>query len=161
MTREETKQVLAKLTILYPHFTVGEAVAGFKPTDVWHEMMQDMDFEKTMKALRACTKKCKYPPTVADITEEYNAIVDAEKAVLREIRQSYEHIKSYYPGSGGANYGWEEFKARAKSPDEARALSQMIFSFVRQMENEKCDKTPDFEKVILTIRREDERLIVG
>lgn len=160
MTREETKQVLAKLTILYPHFTVGEAVAGFKPTDVWHEMMEDMDFEKTMKALKACAKKCKYPPTVADITEEYNVIVDEEKKIRGEIKNSYDNIKSYYPGSGGANYGWAEFQERAKTPEDARALSQIIFQFVRQCENEKCDNTPDFAEVIKGIRREGERLVI-
>lgn len=163
MTKEETKLVLAKLTILYPHFTVGDAVAGFKPTDVWHEMMEDMDFAKAMQALKVCTKKCKYPPTVADITEEYNVIIEEEKKVQGEIRQSYSNIRSYYPGCGELNYGWEEFKARAKTPEQARRLSQAIFAYVRQCESERKDVV-DFAECIKGIRREiqgaEERLVI-
>ena len=129
--------------------------------DVWFECLEDLEFGKARTAtLNAIKKAREFPPSIADIRAEYDILDEKDKAVLREIRQSYDHIKSYYPGSGGANYGWEEFKARVKSPDEARALSQMIFSFVRQMENEKCDKTPDFAEVIKGIQREGERLVI-
>ena len=126
----------------------------------WFPLVEDMEFEKAKQAVNNYIKEERFAPTIADIRSRYSAILEEEKRLLREIRNSYDNVKSYYPGSGGANYGWEEFKARVKSPEEARTLSQMIFSFVRQMESEKCDKTPDFADVIKFIRKFGERLTI-
>lgn len=165
MKKSETLKIIQRLVVMFPNFKFGEMpeeLGGgeINPIEFWHEQIGDMEFDVAERAVKVCVNRCKFVPTAADIREAYEEIMTERKKRDNEIRQSYEHIKSYYPGSGGANYGWEEFKARAKSPDEARALSQMIFSFVRQMENEKCDKTPDFAEVIKGIQREGERLVI-
>lgn len=158
MEREDTKKILDVLMRAYPNHTFIEEDEDF---DLWVEIFEDMEYQLTRQATITVIRNNKgYPPGFGDIREVYNDLLTERKNKENEIRQSYDHIKSYYPGSGGANYGWEQFKARAKTPEEARALSQMIFSFVRQMENEKCDKTPDFAEVIKGIQREGERLVI-
>ena len=129
--------------------------------DVWFECLEDLEYGKARTAtLNAIKSAREFPPSIADIRAEYEVLEEAERKIRGEIKNSYDNIKSYYPGSGGANYGWAEFQERAKTPEDARALSQMIFQFVRQCENEKCDNTPDFAEVIKGIRREGERLVI-
>lgn len=148
MTRDEVKKILAKLTIMYPHFTVGEAVCGFKPTDVWFEMIGDMDYATADKAVIACTQKCKYPPTVADIREEYDNIVAEEKRTVGDILRYYEMTRSYYPGSGDPGYGKAEFLERAKTPEQAARLYTEIVKYV----NSCTDWVMDFAECIRTIK---------
>lgn len=154
MTRDEVKKILAKLTIMYPHFAVGEPVCGFKPTDVWFEMIGDMDYARADKAVVACTQKCKYPPTVADIREEYDRISAEANKDEREIREYYERTRSYYPGSGDYNYGWEEWLTRVSEASDrvsaARWLNNRITQYVNSCEKE----TMDFAECVRTIGNE-------
>lgn len=148
MTKDDVKKIIAKLTIMYPHFSVGEAIAGFKPTDVWFEMIGDMDYEKADRAVKACTQKCKYPPTVADIREEYDNIVAEEKRAAGDILRYYDMARSYYPGSGDPGYGKAEFLERAKTPEQAAWLYAAIIKYV----NNCTDSTMDFAECIRTIK---------
>ena len=140
MTRDETKQILAKLTILYPHFTVGDSVAGFKPTDVWHEMMEDMDFEKVTQALKVCVNKSKYPPTIGEIREVYDEIIASEKKEYYAIKNEFDRCRDYYPGSGTIDNGWKEFQERltkAKAGmqiEAARYLANKVIGYVHECE---------------------------
>lgn len=161
MTRDNVKQILAKLTILYPHFTVGEPIAGFKPTDVWFEMIGDMDFEKAMEAVKACAKKCKYPPTIAEIQEEYDKIMSAEKHEQGEIKRYFEYARSYYPGSGEAGYGWKEFSERAKTKEDAARLQTLIMDYVRYVETSGGSDVIDFAECCKTVRRDGGNITVG
>lgn len=147
MTRDEVKKIIAKLTILYPHFSVGETIGGFKPTDVWFEMIGDMDFAKADKAVRSCAQRCKYPPTIADIREEYDAIVAAEKKYKAEINRFYEQSRSYYPGSGEYGNGRAEFFERATTPEQAERLYNAIVRYV----NGCTDSTIDFVECVNTV----------
>ena len=159
MEREDTKKILDILIRAYPNHTFIEDDADF---DLWVEIFEDMDFTLARQATITVIRNNKgYPPGFGDIREIYNDLEEEKRKIRNEIRTSYEGIKSYYPGSGEANYGWGEFKARAKTPDQARALSQMIFSFVRKLEEERADKVPDFAEVIRTVRREGETIITG
>lgn len=148
MTREEVKKILAKLTIMYPHFTVGEAIAGFKPTDVWYEVIGDMDYAKADKAVQACMQRCKYPPTAADIREEYDKILSTEKRAQADILRYYEMTRSYFPGSGEIDNGKSDFLERAKTPEQAARLYAAVVQYV----NGCTDNTILFDECIKTIK---------
>lgn len=134
---------------MYPHFTVGEAIAGFKPTDVWYEVIGDMDYAKADKAVQACMQRCKYPPTAADIREEYDNILKNENVQQAMILRYYEQTKSYYPGSGEPGNGKKEFLARAKNPKEAEKLYNTIRHYI---DNCDSDWAMDFVECIRTVK---------
>ena len=153
MIRDEVKKIIAKLTILYPHFTVGETVGGLKPTDVWMEMIGDMDFDKADTAVKKCAQRCKFPPTIADIREEYEKIMSEEKQKEAAVKEFYNQARNYYPGSGEYGYGWKEWQDRLNDdPSESRVeasrwLLNRIVKYVNSCESE----TMDFAEAVSTI----------
>lgn len=160
MTVENTLSLIEMIAAAYPRF---EVLKSEDTITVWHECLEDLEYGKAKEATKNVIRVSEFPPTIAQIRADYENIERAEREVLSQIKQSYSNIRSYYPGCGELNYGWEEFKARAKTPEQARRLSQAIFAYVRQCESERKDVV-DFAECIKGIQREiqgaEERLVI-
>jgi hypothetical protein len=65
MTREETKNILAYISTVYPERMIGE-VSKLK-VDIWADLMKDMDYAEIKKALKRWVSTEKYPPTISEL----------------------------------------------------------------------------------------------
>ena len=65
MTEKETAKILQYIVVVYPNFPTLTA----ETVGIWHEMLSDLDFTLTMKAIKAHVKVSRFIPTIADIRE--------------------------------------------------------------------------------------------
>lgn len=65
MTRDQLKTVFKILANVYPNFEVSS-----EKLDIWHEFLQDQDYEAVMERLKAHVKEKKFIPTIADLREQ-------------------------------------------------------------------------------------------
>ena len=158
MKKSETARIIAKLMTVYPSFKFGENVLTGKDNtleevvNVWHGLIGEMDYAKADKAVDMCIRECKFVPSIAEITAKYDGLIAEANKDEREIREYYERTRSYYPGSGDYNYGWEEWLTRVSEASDrvsaARWLNNRITQYVNSCEKE----TMDFAECIKTIK---------
>ena len=66
MTRKETAQLLALISVAYP----GSKVSADEQTlTLWHQMLEDMPGEIVAAAVKRMIATLKFPPSIADIRE--------------------------------------------------------------------------------------------
>lgn len=100
MNKQEFKEVMEGLKLLY-----GDKIPdmnGFA-REIWFECLSDMDFDKTKKAIINHIKASKFPPTVADIREQYRLIIRKCQNDAIVLRDLFNEMRNYYPG--GSNDG--------------------------------------------------------
>lgn len=68
MTRSETAELLGMIVVAYEKITIIEA-----KLNLWTELLQDVDYEKAVGALKNYVKDNRFPPTIADIRERTGA----------------------------------------------------------------------------------------
>ena len=139
MTREETKAVIRILLSGYGEkFKIDQN--GFS---VWCECMSDLRFDVAKKAATEYVKKSQYPPTVADIRNEYKILWDDYTAMLRHINESFDMASGCYPDVTEEQrvVGKKTFieivnrYPREQKERVANDLSQKIIGYVRKVEN--------------------------
>ena len=68
MNKEETAKLLKYIVVAYPNFPALTVEA----VGIWHEMLSDLDFTLTMKAVKAHVKVSRFIPSIAEIREAVN-----------------------------------------------------------------------------------------
>lgn len=67
MSKNEFAQILSGIHAAY----AAEKITGSKTTvELWWQMLKDMPYVVAAKNLEQHVKKCKYPPTIAEIRKE-------------------------------------------------------------------------------------------
>ena len=94
MTKMEVKAMLKALSALYPSYEM--------PTDqiaisIWTNTFAGKKNEWAILALKRAASKCKYPPTMAEILEEYTAIESRVEAVYQQRKNMWDLIVRDYP----------------------------------------------------------------
>ena len=139
MTREETKAVVVILLDAYGEkYKIDQS--GF---NVWCECMSDLRFDVAKKAATEYVKKSQYPPTVADIRNEYKILWDEYTAMIRHINESFDIASGCYPDvtdeqRAAGKKGFIEIVNRYPREQKERVandLSQKIIGYVREVEN--------------------------
>lgn len=94
MNKQQFKEIMDGLKSMY-----GERIPDMSgiARELWYECLMDMEFELTKKAIVSHIKSSKYPPTVADIREQYGLIKSKGNEQLREIEHIFCEMKNYYP----------------------------------------------------------------
>ena len=110
--------------------------------NVWCECMDDLRYDVAHKAAMEYVRKSQYPPTIADIRNEYDALWSEYLAMVRHIDESFDSAAGYYPNITDEQRakGKKLFnqyvgsKPRDQREREARNLSQRIINFVKECE---------------------------
>ena len=144
MTLENTIALLELITAAYPRF---EIVKGEETFSVWHECLEDLDYEDAKTATKNVIRESEFPPTIAEIRKAYSEIEDERKKIRSLIRQEYDAIRSYYPSCGELNNGWPEFQERCDSPEKAKKLRTALYNYVREVEQTGGNTEPFVEKI--------------
>ena len=149
MTVDETVKMIDTLKAAYPrmaHFDDDNV------KEVWFTAFEKLDFTKVMKAVWVCIRECEFMPSIAEVMKRYEDVDKDSRKEESEIREYYERTRSYYPGSGDYNYGWEEWLTRVSEASDrvsaARWLNNRITQYVNSCEKE----TMDFAECIKTIK---------
>ena len=80
MTRQETAKIMAVLKTAYPRYYDGKTETELSAAlNLWHTMLSDYDYAVVSAAVKAVIATSKYPPVIADITEQISAIVQPEQ----------------------------------------------------------------------------------
>lgn len=66
--------------------------------DMWFESMKDLDYKQTKVAIANYIKVGKFPPTIADIREQYRLILNETQDLNNSIEDIFSEMQSYYPG---------------------------------------------------------------
>ena len=150
MTIDETVKMIDLLKAAYPRM---EHFGDDSVKEVWCDAFEDVDGKIALKATMVCIKKYEFMPSIAQVLRECEAISAEANKDEREIREYYERTRSYYPGSGDYNYGWEEWLTRVSEASDrvsaARWLNNRITQYVNSCEKE----TMDFAECIRTVGR--------
>ena len=161
MKKSETSKIIIKLMTVYPSFKFGANVITGEEMDltevvnIWHEMIGDMEYAKAETAVNACINKCKFVPSIAEIREEYDELISAEKKEQGAIKTNYDYARGSYPQSIEAGYAWEEWKSRAKDGEMAILFYKVIMQYVSECDK-KNENVMDFKKCVETICRDND-----
>ena len=138
MDREETKAIVQILKNVYrDKFDIKQGAF-----EMWCECMSDLRFDVTKKAATEYVKKSQYPPTVADIRNEYKILWDEYVAMIRHINDSFDTAVGCYPEvtSDQRVNAYNMFlkvvgsKKREQREWVAREISQKIIGYVQRIE---------------------------
>ena len=159
MKKSETATIVTRLMTVYPSFKfgvnplTGEDATLKEVVDVWHGIIGDMEYGDADRAVTACINKCKFVPSIAEIREEYDELISAEKKEQGAIKTNYDYARGSYPQSIEAGYAWEEWKARAKDGEMASLFYKVIMQYVSECDK-KNEDVMDFKKCVETICRD-------
>lgn len=110
--------------------------------DFWYRMLKDLNPKYAAQAVDNYIRKNRYQPTIADIRDEYKAIVDDIKARTKDIKEILDVQLSYWPYVDKGKETWDLIakliNSHANGWDEkrayAKALAGEIFNHVRHCE---------------------------
>jgi len=92
MTKSEMTELFAAIMLLYPHDKLfSRGIEALKPTiELWTKVV-NIDFQTAQRALILAFRKCKFPPTPADILE---AAADLQSYLVSKVDEAVSSIKS-------------------------------------------------------------------
>ena len=93
MTEREFGEIIKKAREYYPRERFVESKDAFK---TWYKNFEEMDFDKTVKALDMFARKSEFAPTVAGICKHYDAIKKEEDDFNRDINECYRNLVSNF-----------------------------------------------------------------
>lgn len=161
MNKEETKAIVQILKNVYrDKFDITQGTF-----EIWCECMNDLRFDVTKKAATEYIKRSQYPPTVADIRNEYKTLWNEYLAMIKHIEESFNLASGCYPDVT------EEQRATGKKafieivnryPREqkervANGLSQKIIGYVREVESGTHNWIMPFDEYMEQMKHEFDR----
>lgn len=108
--------------------------------EVWYECMGCLDDDKLNKALANYMTVNKFPPTIADLKEKYDALAEIERKKELEVKRLYDWTVALYPNAHYEDGLHEVYMGiMAEYPiDEQIQLAQQILNrvsvYVREVE---------------------------
>lgn len=150
MTRDELKKIIKVLMDSYGEkFKMEQSIFN-----IWCDTMMDLRFDVCMKAAREYVRKSQFPPTIADIRNEYNALWEEHMALVRHINESFESAAGYYPmiDEGQRDRGKKIFVDVIGKTDRenrerlAQRIAQRIIESVRKCEAGTGNTIEPFDK---------------
>lgn len=118
--------------------------------DVWFECLEDLEYGKARIATLNTVKAAKeFPPTIAEIREEYEALDGEERRLNGQIRTYYDYCRGIYPGEIEDGYGWQEFldKVHSAKPEKWEQAAKWIYDSMNKLVYS-GDAVPDFIEII-------------
>lgn len=94
MTKDEFKPIAQKLRKIY---TRDNFLADKETFDLWYEYLSDLETRAVDRVVDDYIKANSYPPTIADIRNEYQVLLDGYNALLKDVKNEFEIAMSYYP----------------------------------------------------------------
>lgn len=94
MTKDEFKPIANKLRKMY---TQSNFIPDKETFDIWFEMLGEYETAGVERAVTNYIKENKYPPTVADIRQEYKRMYEAYQSLIKEVKKEFGVACQFYP----------------------------------------------------------------
>lgn len=112
VTREEFASIVIK---------INQAYADKKPItkegiDIWYELLNDLDARTLNAAANNYIMDNRYPPTIADLRQEYKHIKDHIAEINQQLREIYDRTRGTYPNV----HLNDDEETKRKAAEEAR-----------------------------------------
>lgn len=137
MNRDEFVDIMAAMVEMYPgRFEK----LGDLAMEMWFECLSDLDYEKTREAVKNHVKLNKYPPTVADIREQYGLIVEECRSESMTLRDIFNDMCNYYPNGSSDKSAESVFMSKllmvekSDKPRVANAIKNLVIAYVKRCE---------------------------
>lgn len=141
MNRDEFVDIMGAMIEMYPgRFEK----LGDLAMQMWFECLSDLDYEKTREAVKNHVKLNKYPPTVADIREQYGLIEKQNKHSVDSIKAIFADIRRYYPADRDDKEEAEkvfinEVMGKENCLDYAMEVKNTVLDYVSRCEQGICE----------------------
>lgn len=150
MTKEEFKPIAEKLKLAYPQENF---LADTKTLNLWLGMLQDFDARRLDRAVDRYIKRERYRPMIADLRNEYNAVLSHERQVSARATEIYAETVGAYP-SADANDDetfnvWASILQNKNGIATAEIIRDKTYAFVRESElNGQVNDLPTFRQFL-------------
>lgn len=141
MNRNEFIDIMSGIMEMYPGRFDG---LGNLAMEMWYEALSDLDFTITKKAVVNHIKASKFPPTVADIREQYAKCKEKQKEYVNALDNIFKEMKENFP-SGDVNsrasnyyYQWLCEVEPSSRLESANKLRNKVIAYVRGCEDGSC-----------------------
>lgn len=135
MTKDEFKPIAQKLRKIY---TRDNFLADKETFDLWYEYLSDLETRAVERVVDDYIKTNSYQPTIADIRNGYQVLLDGYNALLKDVKNEFELANSYYPKPDNTAYDLFLEKIKKNPQREwrsrARAFKNKTDEYVRQGE---------------------------
>jgi hypothetical protein len=150
MTIENTVSLIEMIAAAYPRF---EVLKSEETITVWHECLEDLDYDKAKIATKNVIKVSEYPPTIAEIRNNYEEIAKEEKKLRDTCNYNYKLCRGIYPKELEEGYGYNEFVAKVMTakPEKRIEAAQYIYSHMNKVVYS-GEEVPDFVEIIKGIK---------
>ena len=108
--------------------------------DMWYDAMKDLDFKQTKQAIANYIKVGKFPPTIADIREQYGLIVEECRSESMTLRDIFNDMCNYYPNGASDKSAESVFMSKllmVEKSDKSRvanAIKNLVIAYVKRCE---------------------------
>lgn len=128
MKREELKSILQKITVAYPDkFKINQEIF-----DLWYECLSDLEPVKTDMAVLNHIKQSRFVPTIADIRNGYDNMVNERDET---IRRCFHSMISHFNDIEGAFDVFADIISRQEEKKKVPA-AEWICGYVVEHQNE-------------------------
>ena len=148
MTKEEFKPIAQRLRKIY---TRDNFLADKETFDLWFEFLEDLETRAVERVVNDYIKANPYPPTIADIRQEYQVLLDGYNALLKRVKDEFELAMSCYPEPDATAYDLFLSKIKEHPQKEwiprASSFKSRTIEYVRQGDINRID-FPGFKDYI-------------
>ena len=95
MKKDELKRELLFVQEIYGRERFNITVAG---AEAWLECLEDLEAKAAHEAFVRLVRKSDYPPTVASVRKEYEAIMSERRRRYVDLQNKFSRVCSIYPG---------------------------------------------------------------
>lgn len=150
MTKEEFKPIAEKLKLAYPQENF---LADTKTLNLWLGMLQDCDAGRLDRAVDRYIKRERYRPMIADLRNEYNAVLSHERRVTARVTEIYAETVGAYPCADANDDEtfevWANIVRSKNGMATAETIRDMTYTFVRESErNGLVNDLPTFRQFL-------------
>lgn len=148
MTKEEWGKIVKKICDFYPRYDFMDNQDVF---DAWYSMLEDLEYPATVRAVENYVKEHQYPPTIADIRQGYQVLLDGYNVLLKRVKDEFELAMSCYPEPD--NTAYDLFLSKIKEHPQREWISRAstfksrTIEYVRQGDINRID-FPGFKDYI-------------
>lgn len=138
MQKNEFLNLAAAIKTYYPKDNI---LPTKESMELWYDLLSDLDYKMAQNAMKNYVKKNQYPPTIADLRQEYELLDDERRRKRAQLKETYNSTLAIYPCAYDERPGIEKvYKSilmefpEDERPAVANKIYQRVDDFVRAWE---------------------------
>lgn len=138
MNKKEFVEIMGAMVEMYPgRFEK----LGDLAIEMWFECFSDLEYRIARQAIVNHAKSSKFPPTVADIREQYELLISKAKQKALELERVFLEMQGFYPNGKEDKEALSVFVKHISNTNcetqlkRAREIKCAVIDYVKRCEN--------------------------